>query len=627
VVPLVEALNAKDTRLVESVSMVLADIGDARALPKLTQLSVAADTSDTAKRVVANTIAAITRKQGLDAAQVKATKDPKKGEPSADAPALTADKLYFLEAMRYFRGDARVQDEVIANESLMWRWNEDEQDAGKKLGFIRVPRYAWNELMAEELLFDGAGYFPQFAAYQPLLAADLAAQDAEVQQRIALAKARTVPPQNPDESGDAIAERLAALGEMNLRVRMFGAAPLYRAVQQSIVSERYDVAVYLMRQLQDRFLAHADAMLPSKEEGLGSDKPGTVLVAALDHADKTVRYAAATALAHLDPKLQFFNSEKVVPLLADAVGEWGMRVVVVVDQDFRQRNTARDQLQKQGYLVYTTSNGYDLEHRLDESPVKDAILIAGDLLPTLKDEYDGPIDVPEQKAETLVEKLRKDERTAKTPILITLPENAEQAAKIQAAFDGKGVGFIQKPFAGADMKGLIETALKDAEVPNVNREEAENVSLRAATALGAVDPARTQFELAKAGEALVKTLDGRADGLRIAALHALGLAANHGTGEAVRGLGGKVTDAYQAQDAQLSPEVRAAFLYAIGQLDPTTDNAVTIIKAALKHEDAKVRAAAAEAVGHAIAISPELLTSFQVQQRLDARAPGAGKAQ
>ena len=632
VVPLVEALNAKDSRLIESVAMVLADIGDPRALPKLTLLGNAGDTPDTAKRVIANTIAAIARKQGLDAAQMAKpaadAKGAKKGEPSAtEAPALTADKLYFLEAMRYFRGDARVQDEVIANESLMWRWNEDEQDASKKLGFIRVPRYAWNELMAEELLFDGAAAFPEFLAYQPLLAATLAAQDSEVQKRNALAKARTVPPQNPDEAADAIAERLAALSEMNLRVKMFGPAPLYRAVQQSIVSERYDVAVYLMRLLEDKYLADADTQLPSKEQGLGSDKAGTVLVAALDHADKTVRYAAASALAHLDPNLQFFNSEKVIPLLADAVGEWGMRVVVVVDQDFRQRNTSRDQLQKQGYLVYTASNGFDLMQRLEESPIKDAIVIAGDLIASLKDEYGGPINVPEQKAETLVAKLAKDPRTEKTPIFISLPENGEQAAKIQAAFEGKVAGFVQKPFAGADMKGQIEAALKDAQLPNVNREEAEAVSLHAAMALGAVDPTRSHYELAGAAAALIKTLDARADDLRIASLKALGLAAQRGDGAAVKGMGGKVTDVYQAQDAQLTPAVRAAFLYAIGQLDPTTENAVVIIKAALKHEDASVRAAAAEAVGHATAIIPSLLNTFQVQQRLDARASGAGKAQ
>lgn len=644
VVPLTEALNAKDTRLVESVAMVLADIGDTRPLPKLKQLAESAETSDTAKRVIANTVAAIARKTGIEAAPAVAVvaQDPKnkpkdkKADPaqapaplpaSPSAESLTADKLFFLEAMRYFRGDARVQDEVVANEALMWRWNEEEQDSAKKLGYVRVPRYAWNEMMAEELLFDAAGYYPQFAAYAPLLSVTLAAQDVEANRRARLAKERTTPVEHPDESADAIAERVKALEEMSLSVRMFGPANLYRGIQQAIVSERYDVAAYAMRLLQDKYLADGDRMLPSKEEGLTSDKPGTVLVAALDHADKTVRYQAAATLAHIDPALQFFNSEKVVALLAEAVGEWGMRVVVVIDEDYRQRNTARDALQKQGYLVYTGETGWDLMQRLEESPVKDAIIIAGDLSKQLRDEHGAPVDVPEQKAETLVEKLKKDWRAEKTPIFISLPENAELAAKIQTALDGKVAGFVQKPFSGADLKGQIETALTSAELPNVNRETADDVSLRAATALAQPDPGRTQFDLTKAAEALVKTLDARADGLRIAALTALGVAANQPTGgDAVRGMIAQVTDVYQAQDGQLAPELRAAFLYAIGQLDPTTEAAMTIIKAALKHEDVRVRTAAADAVAHASAIATDQLHAYQTQQRLDARAAGAGQA-
>jgi hypothetical protein len=114
VVPLTEALNSSDDALVQSVSSVLADIGDPRALPKLKQLAENGDSSDTVKRVVINTIAAIQKKSG--------------GE-GASADVASADRLYFMEASRYFRGDARVQDEVIANESLMWRWDEEADGA------------------------------------------------------------------------------------------------------------------------------------------------------------------------------------------------------------------------------------------------------------------------------------------------------------------------------------------------------------------------------------------------------------------------------------------------------------------------------------------------------------------
>ena len=80
----------------------------------------------------------------------------------------------------------------------------------------------------------------------------------------------------------------------------------------------------------------------------------------------------------------------------------------------------------------------------------------------------------------------------------------------------------------------------------------------------------------------------------------------------------------------LTPGVRAAFLYAIGQLNPNTDAAVEILLKALQFTDADaaaqlaVRTAAAEAVSHATATAPELIYKYQLQQRLDVRAQGAG---
>ena len=198
-----------------------------RPLPKLKQLADSKDTSETTKKVVTNTIAAIGQRNGIN-------------------EIATADKLYFLEALRYFRGGDLVRDEMVSNESLSWRWDESKEAINQKLSYVRVPRYAWKELVAENLLFAGIQYYPEYTAYQPLLAAVLAAQDVEVNKRVRLAKERTIPVEHPDEASDAIAERVAALSEMSLRVRMFGAAHLLKAVQESIATERYDVAVYIL---------------------------------------------------------------------------------------------------------------------------------------------------------------------------------------------------------------------------------------------------------------------------------------------------------------------------------------------------------------------------------------------
>lgn len=614
VVPLTVALRASDERLLTSVMASLADIGDARALPCLVRLR---DTgaSETVKRVAASAVTAIAARNHIDGVS-------------------SADQGFYQEALRYFRDDGLVRDEMIANEALMWSWDDKAEDAAKRLQCVRVPRYAWNELMAENLIFDGLSSYPGFTAYHPLLAATYAAQDVEARRRERVAKERTTPVTNADEAADVLAARVQTLGDMHLRVRMCGAENLYRAVWVAMFDPpRLDVATYLMRLLEDRGLANPDAHLPTgalversadskdADKGAGvappTDKAAAVLVSALDHPDKMLRYQAAITLARLDPGVRFTGADKVAAVLTDAVGEWGMRVVLVVDGDFRQRNVAREQLQVKGYRVYASSDGFECMQRLEETPVKDAIIISGELITRLRDASGALINVGEQTALTLVDMLRKDWRAAKTPIFIALPENPALATKIQAAFEGKVNGFVHKPFNAQELGDQVEGALKDIVLPNANREDAEDVSLRAAQALASIDALHTQFDLAKPAPVLIQTLPARNDQVRIAALTALGHAAKGPSGAAVRQFADKVTDAYSANDANLSPELRIAFLYAIGQMNPTTDAAVTILTKALQNENVEVRSAAAKAVGHAPVIDANVLYRFQLQQRLD----------
>jgi len=302
-------------------------------------------------------------------------------------------------------------------------------------------------------------------------------------------------------------------------------------------------------------------------------------------------------------------------------------VVLFIDQDYRQRNVAREQLMSRGYRTYAVSDGFEAVQRLEESPVKDAIIIQGDMLPVARDTHGAVVDVPEQKSDTLVDKLAADWRSAQTPVFITLPENAALAGKIQALFEGKKnvKGFIQKPFNAVDITAKVDLAIKEAKIPASNRDDAEDISLRAAKALQMVDPVRSQLDLSLAAAALVKTLEARQDTLRIEALKALGHSARGVNGRSVKSHITKVADLYGTQDPGLAPAVRAAYLFAIGQLDPNTPTAIQIILKALKHEDLGVRTAAAEAVGHALSVRNDDLYRYQLQQRLDVRAPGAGK--
>ncbi|MEK7413030.1 MAG: hypothetical protein AAB263_06920, partial [Planctomycetota bacterium] len=617
VLPLTTALASKDQRQLKSVALVLGDIADPRAIPALLRCQTRGDLDDLTKQILASTITAIaTRSKITDLSQ--------------------PDTIHLSEALRYFRGGPEIRDEQTAAANLTWRWDEEQQGAAK-LQFVRVPGYAWKELVAEEILFQGMATWPKTPGFQPALAAVYAAQMVGVEQRARMAKERTAPSEQAEDAAEAIAERVQALAEAGNRVRMAGAANICRAVQQSLASQRYDVAVGLMRVLEDRDLARPELILPDK--AISADKPGSVLISALDNPEKMVRYQAAITLASIDAPA-FAASEKVVPVLADAVGEWGVRVVLVIDQDYRQRNAARAALQAKGYIVITAADGFEAMNRLTEAPIKDAVIVAGDLSPTLKNEHGGMLDAPQQTAADqeiskgktrpgLVTVLAADPRLAGAPIFVSLPDAPDRAAKVQAQFEGKLAGrggFVAKPFDAVELHDKIEAGLKDTKAPTLNQAAAEEISLRAAIALQRPDPLRTVLNLGLATQSLLATIDARADALRIETLKAIGRSALSTAGAAaLKPLASRITDVYGSQDAELekNPQLRAAFVYAIGKVDPTSDASIAILKKTLAHTDAGVRAAAANAVGALITVPPELLAAYQQQQRLDARAAGA----
>lgn len=652
VLPLTVALASKDQRQLRSIALVLGDLGDDRALPALLSTQTREGLEDATKATLTAAIAAI-----KDAAKI--------------ADLGSAEDRYLLEARRYFSGGPKVQDEMLAAGALVWRWDESKQGA-EQLQFVRTASYAWNELIAEELIFAGMAAYPKTPGFQPLLAAAYAAQATEVDSRSRLAKERTSPAVLPEDNADALAERVQALGEAASRVRMAGADNICRAIQFAIADGRGDVAANLIRILNDRDLAHPDQILPSPEKGLSADKPGSVLIQALDSPDKQVRYEAAITLAGLDPMSGkaidmatlrsslaqltesikkdterrsgeliaqvnqqvatqtgngFLGAEKVVPVLAQAVGESSMRVVLVVEPDYRQRNAARAALQSKGYMVVTAADGFEAVNRLAESPTKDAVIVSGDLGPSVKDEHGTLIDVPQQTALGLVKMMSTDPRLSGAPIFVSLPDNPARAAEVQGAFDGKlpeGGAFVAKPFDAVELNEKIDAQLKKANAASPAQAATEDLALRACQALERPDPLRTQMDLGAAADALVGTLASRSDAIRIEALKAIGHAAATGK---LKGQIAKITDAYGNLEAELekNPQLRCAFLYAIGQVDPTTEAAVGILKKALTHADAGVRMAAAAAVGASPAVAPDLLATYQQQQRIDTRAAGAGK--
>ena len=210
-------------------------------------------------------------------------------------------------------------------------------------------------------------------------------------------------------------------------------------------------------------------------------------------------------------------------------------------------------------------------------------------------------------------------------MFITLPDNPELANKLRASFEGKVQGFAVKPVNGAKLHQQMLSVFKDGEVPNANRDAAEALALAAAKALQQPDPWHTRYDLSRAGEALVANLVNRDDALRLECLKALANATQGAAGDSLRPLAKRLCDLYANQEDRLSATLRANWIRVIGLTDPTSDPAVAIIRKALTDPDPAVSTAAAEAVGHAVAAKSDLVTAFQIEQRIDLRSPGVGR--
>lgn len=183
--PLVEALNSPQRLLRQNVSILLGNIGratgDRRALGHLLRVWEQPDESPEVKEVVGAAIEAI------------AGAAPGSLPSAKEHLLLLAEQFYYDEDLA---AASRILSDPKGGLSLVWVWRADAQhpDGGKLVplnlipyespdgrtqeGF--VPTFAYNELLAEETLYDALASDPGYEPAIALLVATYLAQELEV---------------------------------------------------------------------------------------------------------------------------------------------------------------------------------------------------------------------------------------------------------------------------------------------------------------------------------------------------------------------------------------------------------------------------------------------------------------
>ncbi len=358
------------------------------------------------------------------------------------------------------------------------------------------------------------------------------------------------------------------------------------------------------------------------QEVVDPSRDASPLIRALEHPDKRVRYAAARALVGIRPQAPFVGADEVVRNLADAVGEAGIRVVLVATDDTDLSNRMSARVRAAQYIPVQAFSALECLSALKRSPTKDVILLDASLgraalaatastrtadeellrqVDQITHYQAGDKDIPVEKryARELFLRLQDDYRARRVPVIVLAEEGAELEL-VKKIYAGQRVAAVLPKTADEPRLKAALAALFQRDDPSLrdSKDLADEASLAACRALATLSRNDPVFRVGDAEEALIRafsetTQPRRVDGVRVAALQAAGAVGTPACYAEILGALRNPANAVEIRRAAAS--AIAAIARAAGVRSP--DAVVAGLQEALKDPDPEVWAAAARALG------------------------------
>lgn len=560
VLPLVAAMSAGNPLIRKNAAMTLGTIGDARALPALRRaIEDPAETGEV-KSSAAEAIAKIC-----------------KSDPNS---VPSSKELYVELADRFYHEEAAVMGGVYPD-PLVFSWDGN----ANRLVLTEVPGWALNEHLAIQaghaaLALDQHDY----RAYPVLISAyyQLAI---EAKTALDVAEKALAAGNGTQEDVDKAKAAMAEAEKGKLFGPMSGKENMYAALAKALREKNGAVAEAIIHDLAP-YVSEED--LP-KAQGEPQACVGTPLIQALIDDDTRVRYAAAIAIAGLNPTSDFLGAAQVARNLADAVSQQGTWLVLVADQDPEVRNRMRAILSKLNCHVIEAEGPMDALRRAKAFPSADLIILGAKSIGHI---VFGVKKFSEEGnyTESVYDGLKADLRTQRIPIFLL----ADDGDPEKATFMNKVEAVLSRTPDEAGVKAALVGVFETEEMKKSAKSRAEATAQRAAEALAKLNPRTTSIPVVAAVPSLVEALTGRTDHIGIPATNALGRIADPSSiGALVR--------AYSDRDR--SKEFRIACATNAGRVFKATGEAPSrevylALKAAVMSEpDIDLAHAAASALG------------------------------
>ena len=557
---LVEALDSKNEVMRQNAAIVLGNIKDERAIPALRWATENPQESPNVKKFANEALRKIIRTK--DAAQWRKATD-----------------YYYELAVKYYYSHSSVIH-VWQRAHLIWKWDAEKDVLTER----KVARFAYNEQLAEEALFDLLALEPNYKdstgqSALGLLACVEFAQALEAEAAVDAAvdalkvgeldKAGLVKLLGETEGMNdaAIADlkgKIEGAGSdvdvqkvvveywkklkqaKSLRTNVMGQLPgkraIYEGLSRSLTDGNYLVAKACIDAIAEMGRAE-DLPKPKAVEGAKEDSEeakaedakagadgtlGFPLIEALTNEDKRVRYAAARAMVALNPQRRKEGMELVIPNLIDALGEQGVRVALVIydiqdDNDRNFINGFRKLLTSANIFPVIAASGSEGIIKAKQFPTEDIIIVQKKICGQV---YFREADTRKQIIETVFDTLRDDVRTKNIPRIV-LGDTPQDVADAGKEYVEKGTAFsvIGKDVNKLALQDLLGKAFDLPEAKKDAKDRADEIAMTAAETLASIDPTNTLYPYRDSVEALIKTLSPeplREDFIRIPTARALG---------------------------------------------------------------------------------------------------------
>ncbi|GAB4154265.1 MAG: hypothetical protein Kow00107_04390 [Planctomycetota bacterium] len=549
--PLIELLNSKDPLLVQNACMILASIGDARAIPYLLRVAKDEKINSATRETAAFAFAKLAQ------------------TPIEQAKPL--DIYFYNEALRYYLNSPIVQEEAFSAENVVWRWNAESQNVVA----VETPEFAYNEEVARDRCFAGLDAAPASPLFTPLLVCLGISESIDVRTRVATLRTQLEKTEDDDVKTELQMSLMALVPHMEKASRfegisyLVGQQNLFAALDIALKNDRYADAAAIIKCISE---VSDGSMLPAPAEGEYERTPGAPLIDALDSKHAMVRYSAAICLGTINPPAPFAGSAKVAQVLAAAMADTADINVLCVDDEIDAMNALVETARKAGFSAEGAFSGRACIEKAGIFPIKDIIVLDYAL------GSEGDVTVDE-----VYRKLKAQAHTRNIPVLFVVPDT--MVGEFQTKFPDAEY-YVTKPVDNVAFANMLNKVKSEKVVESPVRAEINSFARNAAATIAGIDLKNTQIDVKSALKELVAAFNSSIDEVRVGAMKTV---ANLKAAEALEAL----KEVFK--NTSNSSVVRITSLEAIGAIDPAA--AKDLLTEAVGDKDAEIAKAAAIALG------------------------------